>query len=62
MKKIIKIEILRQGEMFSGNDVYFVPQGLHLTEDDVRKFKLANTEWKVIAHCDPPEDTFEVTL
>ncbi len=62
MKKIIKIEIIRQDEMFKANDVYFVPEGMHLSEEDVKKFKVANTEWKVIAHCDPESDTFEVTL
>jgi len=62
MKKIVKIEIIHQDETFRSNDVYFIPQGLVLTEEDVKKFKIANTEWKVIAHCDPEEDTFEVTL
>jgi len=62
MKKIVRIEIIRQDEMFRSNDVYFVPDGLKLSEEDVRKFKIANTAWKVIAHCDPADDTFEVTL
>ncbi len=62
MKKIIRIEIIRQDEMFKANDVYFVPEGIKLSEEDVKKFKHANTEWKVIAHCDPSGDTFEVTL
>ena len=48
--------------MFKANDMYFVPEGLNLSEEDVKKFKLANTSWKVIAHCDPPTDTFEVKL
>jgi len=62
MKKIVKIEIIRQDEMFKANDMYFVPEGLNLSEEDAKKFKLANSSWKVIAHCDPSEDTYEVTL
>ena len=62
MKKIVRIEIIRQDEMFKSNDVYFVPEGLALSEEEVKKFKIANTGWKVIAHCDPSDDTFEVTL
>jgi hypothetical protein len=62
MKKIIKIEIIRVEDKHKANDLYFVPEGIHLTEDDVKKFKIANTAWQVIAHCDPPADTFEVTL
>jgi len=62
MKKIIRIEIIRQDEMFKANDMYFVPENIRLTEEDVKKFKHANTEWKVIAHCEPKEDTYEVFL
>lgn len=62
MKRIIRIEIIRQDEMFKANDVYFVPENIQLTEEEVKKFKYANTSWKVIAHCDPPDDSFEVTL
>ena len=62
MKKITRIEIIRQDEMFSSNDVYFVPLDINLTGEDVKKFKIANPAWKVIAHCDPSSDTFEVIL
>ncbi|MCX6291196.1 MAG: hypothetical protein NT126_05480 [Bacteroidetes bacterium] len=62
MKKIIRIEIIRQDEMFKGNDVYFIPEGVSLSEEDVKKFKRINPDWKVIAHCQPADDSFEVTI
>lgn len=62
MKKIVRIEIIRDDEMFKSNDVYFVPLDINLTEEDVKKFKIADPSWKVIAHCDPSSDSFEVTL
>jgi hypothetical protein len=62
MKRIIKIEIIRRDGASPSSDVYFVPEHIQLSIDDVKKFKIANPAWQVIAHCDPDHETFEVFL